>query len=307
MGSSPAAPSTLHTHTRIMAQLVLFAALLALASGRPQYPVAAPVPVEAYPDLPPVYNYQYGVNDQGYSNSVFSQSEQRDGANAGGEYRVNLPDGRVQIVTYTAGPEGYNAAVTYEGEAQYPPEPAPGYKAAPLVKIAAAPVVIAPAPVVKVAPVVAPAPVVKVAAPIAPAYAPAPVVHHAPLVHHAPVVHHAAPLVHHAPVVHTPTYATAGYRASPVNPAYSPKKYGYTVVAKEEEPAAPAEEEARAAKAVEIEEAVFEEHAPAKAPEPVEAAEAPVEEVVEKVEEPVEVQEAEIASPDSRRYRYRFF
>merc|ERR1712088_894738 len=134
--------------------------------GRPQYPVAAPVPVEAYPDLPPVYNYQYGVNDEGYSNSVFSQSEQRDGANAGGEYRVNLPDGRVQIVTYTAGPEGYNATVTYEGEAIFPEEPAPGYKAAPLVKIA-------PAPVVKVAPVAAPAPVVKaVAAPIAPAYAP---------------------------------------------------------------------------------------------------------------------------------------
>merc|ERR1739848_94906 len=249
------------------AQSVLFAALLASASARPQYPVAAPVPVEAYPDLPPVYNYQYGVNDQGYSNSVFSQSEQRDGANAGGEYRVNLPDGRVQIVTYTAGPEGYNAAVTYEGEAVYPEEPAPGYKAAPLVKIA-------PAPVVKVAPVVAPAPVVKVApvvapAPIAPAYAPAPVVR-------------VAPVVHHAPVVHTPTYATSGYHASPVNPAYSPKKYGYTVVATEEPEMLPVEEEARAAKAVDVEEEVFEEPAPAKAPEPVvEAAEAPVEEVVE--------------------------
>merc|ERR1711971_1348578 len=176
MGSTPSAPSPLHTHI-IMAQLVLFAALLALASGRPQYPVAAPALVEAYPDLPPVYNYQYGVNDQGYSNSVFSQSEQRDGANAGGEYRVNLPDGRVQIVTYTAGPEGYNAAVSYEGEAIFPEEPAAGYAAAaPLVKIAAAPVVVAPAPVVRVAPVVAPAPVVKavapvvVAAPIAPAY-----------------------------------------------------------------------------------------------------------------------------------------
>merc|ERR1712203_868921 len=161
MGSSPAAPSPLHTHTCIMAQLVLSAALLALASGRPQYPVAAPVPVEAYPDLPPVYNYQYGVNDEGYSNSVFSQSEQRDGANTGGEYRVNLPDGRVQIVTYTAGPEGYNAAVTYEGEAIFPEEPAPGLRVAPLVKIAAAPVAVAPAPVVRVAPVVAPAPVVK--------------------------------------------------------------------------------------------------------------------------------------------------
>ena len=94
------------------------------------------------------------MNDEGFSNSVFSQSEQRDGANAGGEYRVNLPDGRVQIVTYTAGPEGYNAAVTYEGEAVFPPEPA--VKAAPLIKIAAAPVVAAPAPVVKVAPVAAP-------------------------------------------------------------------------------------------------------------------------------------------------------
>merc|ERR1712088_296557 len=172
--------------------------------GRPQYPVAAPVPVEAYPDLPPVYNYQYGVNDQGFSNSVFSQSEQRDGANAGGEYRVNLPDGRVQIVTYTAGPEGYNAAVTYEGEAIFPEEPAPGYKAAPLVKIA-------PAPVVKAAPVVAPAPVVKVvAAPHAPAVHHAPLVHHAPVVHHAPLVHH-APVVHHAPLVHAPVVHTPTY------------------------------------------------------------------------------------------------
>ena len=76
--------------------------------------------------------YQYGVNDGGYSGSIFSQTENRDGANAGGEYRVNLPDGRVQIVTYTAGPEGYNAAVTYEGEAVYPEAaPAPAYKAAP--------------------------------------------------------------------------------------------------------------------------------------------------------------------------------
>ena len=69
----------------------------------------------------------------------------------------------------------------------------------------------------------------------------------------------------------------------------------------------PVEEEARAAKAVEIEEEVFEEPAPAKAPEPVEAAAAaPVEEVVEKAEEPAEVEEAEIASPDAR-FRYRFF
>ena len=91
-----------------------------------------------------------------------------------------------------------------------------------------------------------------------------------------------------------------------MNPAYSPKKYGYTVVATDEPEMLPVEEEARAAKAVEIEEAVFEEPAPAKAAEPVQA-EASVEEVVEKVEEPAaKVEEAEVASPDAR-YRYRFF
>ena len=83
-----------------------------------------------------VLQYQFGVNDPEYSGAVFSHQENRADYNTQGEYRVNLPDGRVQIVTYTAGPEGYNAAVTYEGEAVFPPEPA--VKAAPLIKIAAA-------------------------------------------------------------------------------------------------------------------------------------------------------------------------
>merc|ERR1712121_15543 len=96
---------------------VLFATLVALSSAAS--PPAPYAPQETYPDLPPVYNYQYGVNDPEYSGAVFSQQENRADYDTSGEYRVNLPDGRVQIVTYTAGPEGYVADVKYEGEAVY--------------------------------------------------------------------------------------------------------------------------------------------------------------------------------------------
>merc|ERR1711963_1375523 len=184
------APDTFHTTLSDMASKVVLAALLALGHSSPvaQY-APAPYPAEAaYPDIAPSYNYQFGVNDPEYSGAVFSHQENREDYNTQGEYRVNLPDGRVQIVSYTAGPEGYVADVRYEGEAVYP-EAAP-YAPAPAYKPAPAPVVkVAPAPVVKAAPVVAP--VVKVA-PVVPAYAPAPVVKVAP----APVVYKPAPKVY---------------------------------------------------------------------------------------------------------------
>merc|ERR1712038_1779904 len=132
-----------HFHCKVqdkhtaMAQKVIFAALLAVATAAAL--PAAPAPYHpapaAYhePILPPVYNYEYGVNDPHYG-PVFSQKESRDNYDTAGEYRVNLPDGRVQIVSYSAGPDGYVADVRYEGEATYPeykPHPAPAYKPAP--------------------------------------------------------------------------------------------------------------------------------------------------------------------------------
>merc|ERR1712227_211199 len=265
------APDTFHTTLSDMASKVVLAALLALGHSSPvaQY-APAPYPAEAaYPDIKPSYNYQFGVNDPEYSGAVFSHQENREDYNTQGEYRVNLPDGRVQIVSYTAGPEGYVAEVTYEGTAVYPEEtpykPAPAY--APVVKVAPAPAPYkpAPAPVVKVAP----APVV---------YKPAPVSDEP-----APVYHKPAPVYHSAPAYHKPA------------PAYTPKRYGYSVVTTT---AAPVAEPA-----VKVAEPAVEEPAPVE-----EAAPAPVEEVVEKAaEDPAPSYDAPAATeaaPAAERYRY---
>merc|ERR1712142_641040 len=62
------------------------------------------------------YEFAYGVVDD-YSGNNYGQSEKSDGGVVTGEYRVLLPDGRTQIVTYSADHyRGYVAEVKYEGE-----------------------------------------------------------------------------------------------------------------------------------------------------------------------------------------------
>merc|ERR1712098_603490 len=70
---------------------------------------------------PSPYNYQYAVADD-YSGANFAQSEANDGTGAvSGSYSVNLPDGRVQHVTYEANDiTGNVATVTHGGTASYP-------------------------------------------------------------------------------------------------------------------------------------------------------------------------------------------
>merc|ERR1711997_44494 len=95
-------------------------------------PYHAPKPAYHEPayDGPAVYQYGYAVADD-YSGANFAQNENRDGYATSGEYRVALPDGRTQIVTYSVGDaySGYVADVKYEGEAHYAPyepkKPAP--------------------------------------------------------------------------------------------------------------------------------------------------------------------------------------
>merc|ERR1712141_612685 len=128
-----------------MKSAIVYSALLAVAFAAgppaPYHPAPAYGKGPVYADTPPVYGYEYGVQDE-YSGVNFGQNEKRDGYSTSGEYRVLLPDGRTQIVTYhTADAYSGNVAeVTYEGTAHYGPGPA--YKPAPH-----------PAPVYKPAPV----------------------------------------------------------------------------------------------------------------------------------------------------------
>ncbi|XP_042888937.1 cuticle protein 19-like [Penaeus japonicus] len=96
------------------------------------------------------FDFAYGVVDH-YTGNDYSHNSNSDGNVVNGEYRVLLPDGRTQIVTYTADHEhGYVAQVTYEGEAQYPEtkpyQPAPTYSAPAPAYSAPAPAYEAPVP-----------------------------------------------------------------------------------------------------------------------------------------------------------------
>ena len=65
----------------------------------------------------------------------FGHNEARNGYSTNGEYRVDLPDGRTQIVTYTVADalSGFVADVKYVNKAvpAYAPAPIPAYGPAP--------------------------------------------------------------------------------------------------------------------------------------------------------------------------------
>lgn len=64
---------------------------------------------------PQPYNFQYEVKDQASGND-YNQQESSDGNTVTGEYKVLLPDGRRQIVKYSANDQtGFVADVQYEG------------------------------------------------------------------------------------------------------------------------------------------------------------------------------------------------
>merc|ERR1712012_1515689 len=145
------------------------------APYHPPEPVYAPKPAPYHPPKPvyhkpePVYHkekeyppepysYEYAVADD-YSKANFRAGETSDGNVVSGSYSVQLPDGRIQHVKYTA--DHYNeyvAEVTYEGTPHYPEEkpyhpPAPAYHKPAPVYHKPEPVYHKPEPVYKPSPV----------------------------------------------------------------------------------------------------------------------------------------------------------
>ncbi|XP_018010165.1 cuticle protein 19 [Hyalella azteca] len=75
---------------------------------------------KGYKPPPKPYSFSYGIDDKHYGPS-FMQQEKSDGHSVKGSYTVQLPDGRLQTVTYTADHDnGFFADVKYSGKAQYP-------------------------------------------------------------------------------------------------------------------------------------------------------------------------------------------
>lgn len=76
--------------------------------------------------IPKNYAFSYSVKDH-QSGDDFSHSQAHNGKATRGQYRVKLPDGRTQVVSYTADHKGYRADVQYENDPAAKPVPKPSY------------------------------------------------------------------------------------------------------------------------------------------------------------------------------------
>merc|ERR1712027_269188 len=100
----------------------------------PYHPAPHPAPYHEEKLPPQPFAYEYGGADAYGRHFAKTESQDEHGV-VKGEYRVELPDGRVQIVSYHADHDnGFIADVRYEGEAHpYVPEPHAVHHAAPVV------------------------------------------------------------------------------------------------------------------------------------------------------------------------------
>merc|ERR1712168_1590428 len=127
--SAPLSSTNMSAKVCVLFALVAVAVAAPRADSPPSYgpppSYAPPAPHYKEPGMP--FDFAYAVKDD-YSGNDFAHDENSDGDVTSGSYRVLLPDGRTQIVTFTADHHnGYQAEVTYEGEATYPAAKPAGY------------------------------------------------------------------------------------------------------------------------------------------------------------------------------------
>ena len=70
--------------------------------------------LDPYESVEKYYQYGYQVDDH-YTGDYHGHMEHTAGHLTKGEYKVKLPDGRVQVVSYEADHAGFRPRVTYEG------------------------------------------------------------------------------------------------------------------------------------------------------------------------------------------------
>ncbi|CAD1478181.1 unnamed protein product [Heterotrigona itama] len=103
--------------------------------GTPTRPTGTTLPAGGHdhhhhePGMP--FDFNYAVKEEAFGND-YSHNAISDGDIVRGEYRVQLPDGRLQIVRYTADwKHGFSAQVSYDGNPRFdvprPPSNFAGY------------------------------------------------------------------------------------------------------------------------------------------------------------------------------------
>ncbi|XP_059087109.1 cuticle protein 19-like isoform X2 [Tigriopus californicus] len=113
-----------------MNKIICFLGLLVAAASA--IPAGPSYHQDPYKIPPRPFHYAYGVSDK-YSGTNFDKKESQDEqGNVNGEYRVALPDGRTQIVSYHANHhDGFIADVKFEGYPQHPAPQKNSYKPKP--------------------------------------------------------------------------------------------------------------------------------------------------------------------------------
>ncbi|XP_050728894.1 pro-resilin-like [Eriocheir sinensis] len=105
-------------NAKVLSLLVVLVA--AVSADRRPYAYGGGSSEESFESSEAKYDFQWAVRDDSSGND-FGHQENRDGDHTQGSYYVQLPDGRLQKVSYFVdGDSGYVAEVSYEGQARYP-------------------------------------------------------------------------------------------------------------------------------------------------------------------------------------------